>query len=50
MGQENPQEKEMATHCSILTWRIPWAKESGRHEKLTNTTQDCVRKEAETFL
>jgi len=23
-------EKEMATHSSILAWRIPWAKESGR--------------------
>ena len=40
----------MATHCSILTWRIPWAKESGRHDKVTNTTQDCVREEAEAFL
>ena len=24
LGLENPLEKGMATHCSILTWRIPW--------------------------
>ena len=26
----NPLEKEMATHSSILAWRIPWAEEPGR--------------------
>ena len=25
LGPEDPLEKEMATHCSILAWRIPWA-------------------------
>ena len=30
LGQEDPLEKEMATHSSILTWRIPWTKEPGR--------------------
>ena len=29
-GQEDPLEKEMATHSSILAWRIPWTEESGR--------------------
>ena len=24
LGWEDPLEKEMATHCSILAWRIPW--------------------------
>ena len=24
LGREDPLEKEMATHCSILAWRIPW--------------------------
>ena len=28
-GQEDPLEKEMATHSSILSWRIPWTKEPG---------------------
>ena len=27
MGQEDPLEKEMATHTSILAWRIPWTEE-----------------------
>ena len=27
LGQEDPLEKEMATHSSILAWRIPWAEE-----------------------
>ena len=26
---EDPLEKEMATHSSILAWRIPWTEESG---------------------
>ena len=30
LGREDPLEKEMATHSSILTWRIPWIEEPGR--------------------
>ena len=29
LGQEDPLEKEMATHSSILTWRIGWTEEPG---------------------
>ena len=29
LGQEDPLEKEMATHSSIRAWRIPWAEEPG---------------------
>ena len=29
-GQEDPLENEMATHSSILAWRIPWTEESGQ--------------------
>ena len=29
MGQEDPLEKEMATHCTILAWEIPQTEESG---------------------
>ena len=28
-GREDPLEKEMATHSSILAWRIPWSEELG---------------------
>ena len=30
LGQEDPLEKEMATHCRTLAWRIPWREEPGR--------------------
>ena len=30
LGQEDPLEKEMATHSSILAWEIPWTEEAGR--------------------
>ena len=30
LGGEDPLEKEMATHSSILAWRIPWTEEAGR--------------------
>ena len=29
LGQEDPQEEEMATHSSILAWKIPWTEEPG---------------------
>ena len=29
LGREDPLEKGMATHSSILAWRIPWTEESG---------------------
>ena len=29
LGQEEPLEKGMATHSSILSWRIPWTEEPG---------------------
>ena len=29
LGQEDPLEKEMATHSSIPAWEIPWTKEPG---------------------
>ena len=30
LGQEDPLEKEMATHSSILAWKISWTEERGR--------------------
>ena len=30
LGQEDPLEKEMATHSNNLAWRIPWIEEPGR--------------------
>ena len=46
LSQEDPLEEEMATHSSILAWRIPWTEESGglqsmglqrvRHDSVTS--------------
>ena len=32
-------EKEMATHCSILAWEIPWTEEPGGYSKESDTTE-----------
>ena len=34
LGWEDPLEKEMATHSSTLTWKVPWTKEPGRLESM----------------
>ena len=40
LGWEDPLEKGMATHSSILAWRIPWTAEPGRvHEVTKSWTQ-----------
>ena len=43
LGRENPLEEEMATHSSILGWRIPWTEEPGRLQSMglqeLNTTE-----------
>ena len=33
-GQEDPLEKEMATHYSSLAWRIPWTAEPGKLQSM----------------
>ena len=40
LGREDPLEKEMATHPSILAWEIPWTEEPGR---LLSTGSQQVR-------
>ena len=52
MGQEEPLEKGMTTHSSILAWRIPWTEEPGElqsvglqrvgHNRATNTEQQQI--------
>ena len=34
LGQEGPIEKAMATHSSILAWKIPWTEEPGRLQSM----------------
>ena len=34
LGQEDPLEEEMATHSSILAWKIPWTEEPGKLQSM----------------
>ena len=38
LGQEDPLEKEMATHSSTLAWKIPWMEECGRLQSMGSQT------------
>ena len=38
---EDPLEKEMATHSSILAWRVPWTEEPGRLQSMGSQTVGC---------
>ena len=39
LGQEDPLEKGMATHSSILAWRIPWTEEPGGLQSLESQSE-----------
>ena len=39
LGQEDPLEKEMATHSSILAWEIPSTEEHGRLQSMGSQSQ-----------
>ena len=38
LGWEDPLEEEMATHSSILAWRIPWSEEPGGLQSMGSQT------------
>ena len=42
LGQEDLQGKRMATHSSILAWRIPWTEESGVLQSMQRVGHDLV--------
>ena len=42
LGQKDPLEEEMATHSSILAWRIPWAEEPGRLQSMGSQESDTT--------
>ena len=42
LGREDPLEKEMATHSSILAWRIPWTEEPGRLQSMGSQELDTT--------
>ena len=50
LGQEDPLEKEMATHSSILAWRSPWAKEPSRLQSIDlQIAHDLATKPSQAF-
>ena len=42
LGQEDPQEEGMATHSTILAWRIPWTQEPGRYSSWGSRVSDTT--------
>ena len=42
LGQEDPLEKEMATHSSIFAWKIPWREEPGRLQSKEEQESDTA--------
>ena len=42
LGQEDPLEKEMATHPSILAWRIPWTEDPGGYSPWGRNESDMT--------
>ena len=48
-GGEDPLEKEMATHSSILAWKIPWTEESGRRQFMELQSQTRLSMHASTW-
>ena len=49
LGQEYPLEKEMATHSSILAWRIPWTEEPGELDMAEVTYKVCIFLNSDKF-
>ena len=44
LGQEDPLEEEMATHSSILAWRIPWTEELGGLQSTGSKESDTTER------
>ena len=42
LGQEDPLEKEMATHSSTIAWKIPWTEELGRLQFMGSQKSDTT--------
>ena len=42
LGREDPLEEEMATHSSILAWRVPWTEEPDRLQSMGSLESDMI--------
>ena len=51
LGQEDPLEVEMATHSSVLAWRVPWTEEPGGLQSMGHKESDTTEHlSSSTFL
>ena len=50
LGREDPLEKEMVTHSSILAWRIPWTEKPGRLQPTGSQKSDMTERLHLSFL
>ena len=48
LGWDDPLEKGMATHSSILAWRIPWEEERGRLQSMGCKQPDTIERRTHT--
>ena len=44
LGREDPLEKEMATHSSILAWKIQWTEDPGRLQSMGHKESDTTER------
>ena len=49
LDQEDPLEKGLATHTSVLAWRIPWTEEPGRLQSMGPQELDTTEQLIHTF-
>ena len=50
LGQEDPLEKDMATHSGILAWKIPWTEESGGLQFVGSQELDMTDQQTTTMI
>ena len=50
LGWEDPLEKEMATHSSILAWGIPWMEEPGGLQSTTERLHSLIQRASQVAL
>ena len=48
LGQEDPLEKRMATHSSVLAWRIPWTEEMAGYSPWVHKELDTTKQQTYT--
>ena len=50
LGSEDPLKKEMATHSSILAWKIPWTEDPGGLQSMTSQSQTQLNLVHNSFM